>query len=273
MGEAMTRTQIALARKLRSRLLGKLSFLAVVGVMVGAFAPDAQAGFFDSLFGGGAQRAAPAYAYSNPSGDLAVRSERSNPSVEHSYSGGGKAFCVRLCDGRYYPIASSSSNSTPVQMCSAMCPAAKTKVFQGGEIGSAADATGARYTKLDQAFAYRKSVVPGCSCNGKDAFGLVTVDVATDPTLRSGDIVATRDGLKAVQGSRKSIEFAPAPASKVTGALRDRLDPESILCIHTISACGYRFQARERSLSSGRPKAGPVGSRLGMTSIPHRSPS
>jgi hypothetical protein len=225
----ITQTQIASARKLRSQLVGKLSFVAMVGVLVGSFAPGAQAGFFDSLFGGGAPRAAPTYAYSDPAADLAVRSERSAPSIKTessapSVSGsGGKAFCVRLCDGRYYPIASSSSNSTPVQMCSAMCPAAKTKVFRGSEIGSASDATGARYTKLDQAFAYRKSVVPGCSCNGKDAFGLVTVDVASDPTLRAGDIVATTEGLKAFQGSRKSVEFAPAPASKISGALRDRI--------------------------------------------------
>jgi hypothetical protein len=230
MGEAMTQTKfaaakIAAARKLGSKWLGKLSFLAVVGVAVGAFAPSAQAGgFFDSLFGGfGAQQQrAPTYAYSDPSADLAARGERSTPGIRTESSGytggGGKAFCVRLCDGRYYPITSGSTNSTPVQMCSAMCPAAKTKVFHGGEIGSAADSTGARYTKLDQAFAYRKSVVPGCSCNGKDAFGLVPVDVATDPTLRSGDIVA-QDGLKAV--GRKSVEFTPAP--KASGAPHERI--------------------------------------------------
>jgi uncharacterized protein DUF2865 len=218
MGEAMIQTKIAANRKLGSTWLGKLSFLAVVGVAVGAFAPSAQAGgFFDSLFGGGfgaQQHRAPTYAYSDPSADLASRGApgiRTESSSSGYSGGGGKAFCVRLCDGRYYPITSGSANSTPVQMCSAMCPAAKTKVFHGSEIGSAADSTGARYTKLDQAFAYRKSVVPGCSCNGKDAFGLVPVDVATDPTLRSGDIVATQDGLKAV--GRKSVEFTPARAS------------------------------------------------------------
>jgi Protein of unknown function (DUF2865) len=228
MGEAMT-TQFASASNTRWQRMGRLSVLAVVGLM--AFAPGAQAGgFFDSLFGGfGAQhRAAPNYAYSDPTADLAVRSERSTADIKtetsSGYSGGsGKAFCVRLCDGRYYPITSSGSNSTPVQMCSAMCPAAKTKVFHGGEIASAADSTGARYSKLDQAFAYRKNVVPGCSCNGKDAFGLVTVDVATDPTLRAGDVVATTDGLKAVQGTRKSVEFASPGASKVSGTVRDQM--------------------------------------------------
>ena len=202
--------------------------LAVAGVILCSLASSAEAGFFDSLFGGfaGAQRRAPTYSYSDPNADLAVRGNAPSvraDSAESSYSGGGgKAFCVRLCDGRYYPITSGSSNSTPVQMCSAMCPAAKTKVFQGGEIASATDATGARYTKLDQAFAYRKSVVPGCSCNGKDAFGLVTVDVASDPTLRAGDVVATTDGLKPV--GRKSVEFAPpSNVSKPSGAPRERI--------------------------------------------------
>src|SRR5580692_6034613 len=164
MGDDMTRTQI--------------SSFAVAGALICLLTSSAEAGgFFDSLFGGFGAQHRPTYAYSDPSADLAsrnppgIKTESSAP----SYSGGGKAFCVRLCDGRY---------------CSAMCPAAKTKVFQGGEIASATDATGARYTKLDQAFAYRKSVVPGCSCNGKDAFGLVTVDVASDPTLRAGDVVA-----------------------------------------------------------------------------------
>jgi hypothetical protein len=172
----------------------------IAGVILCSLASSAQAGgFFDSLFGGfmGAQRPArPAYAYSDPNADFAR-----NPRTESSdagYASGGKAFCVRLCDGRYYPITSGSANSTPVQMCSAMCPAAKTKVFRGGEIASATDVNGMHYSKLDQAFAYRKSVVPGCSCNGKDAFGLVTVDVANDPTLRAGDKIVTTDGIKAV---------------------------------------------------------------------------
>jgi hypothetical protein len=202
--------EIRIASASRPRRLGIFSFMAIVGAMVVGFASSAEAGgLFDALFGGfggfAVPNRAPTYTYSDPSAD--VRSE------------GGKAFCVRLCDGRYYPIISGGSNSTPVQMCSAMCPAAKTKVFNGGEIATAMDSTGVRYSKLDQAFAYRKSVVPGCTCNGKDAFGLVNVDIASDPTLRAGDMVATADGLKPV--GRKSMEFAPP--SKVSGALRERI--------------------------------------------------
>src|SRR6202011_4551628 len=141
---------------------------------------------------------------------------------------GRKTFCVRLCDGRFFPMMS-AGNATPVQTCSAMCPAAKTKVFYGGgEIASATDASGARYTSLDQAFAYRKALVPACTRNGKDAFGLAPLDVMTDPTLRPGDIVATADGLKAFEGGKrdthKAADFAPAQSSaRVSGSVRDRL--------------------------------------------------
>ena len=45
------------------------------------------------------------------------------------------------------------------------------------------------------------SIVPDCTCNGKDALGLVNTPVDDDPTLRPGDIVATNDGLMAYNGA------------------------------------------------------------------------
>src|SRR5262249_59312187 len=57
--------------------------------------------------------------------------------------------------------------------------------------------------------AYRKKIVPGCTCNGRDAFGLVTTPVADDPTLRAGDIVATKAGLMAYSGGANGPTFTP----------------------------------------------------------------
>ena len=137
----MIQTQIASTPKLRSRWLGRFSCLALAGALVGSFAPSAQAGgFFDSLFGGfiGQQRSAPAYSYADPRGDVAQRGDP-NIRVETpapSSSGGGKAFCVRLCDGRYFPLQR-SSGASPSEMCSKLCPAAETKVFYGGSIDHA----------------------------------------------------------------------------------------------------------------------------------------
>jgi hypothetical protein len=139
----------------------------------------------------------------------------------------GKTYCVRLCDGRYYPV-SSAGNATPVQMCSAMCPASKTRIFRGGEIDNAVDDKGARYRDIEQAFAYRTNLVPGCTCNGKDAMGLTPIDVMADPTLQPGDIVATADGLKVFQGAsgdaHRTAEFTPVEKSAwVSRDVRSRL--------------------------------------------------
>jgi hypothetical protein len=103
---------------------------------------------------------------------------------------------VRLCDGRYFPIQR-HANANPVQLCGSFCPATRTQVFNGSQIDHAIASNGARYADLDNAFVYRQKVVDNCTCNGKDSFGLARIDVAADPTLRQGDIVASGDNVKA----------------------------------------------------------------------------
>ena len=66
----------------------------------------------------------------------------------------------------------------------------------GGDIDRAATETGKPYSELPNAFRYRNEMVAGCTCNGKDQFGLAKVDIENDPTLRKGDMVAGSDGLK-----------------------------------------------------------------------------
>ena len=113
-----------------------------------------------------------------------------------SGTGRAVAYCVRLCDGRYFPMQR-HANANPVQLCSAFCPASATQVFNGSQIEHATANSGARYADIEKAFVYRDRIVPGCTCNGKDAFGLVQIDAANDPTLRPGDIVASGDNVKA----------------------------------------------------------------------------
>lgn len=120
------------------------------------------------------------------------------PSTPSSSGNTGRyvAYCVRLCDGRFFPMQR-HNNATSIQLCNAFCPAAKTQVFNGTAIDQAVAPNGARYADLDNAFVYREKIVAGCTCNGRDAFGLAKIDVASDPTLRPGDIVATGDNQKA----------------------------------------------------------------------------
>jgi hypothetical protein len=123
-------------------------------------------------------------------------------------SEGGIAYCVRLCDGRYFPIQRHSEVSS-AQTCSSFCPASATKIYNGNGIDHAVAPDGKRYSELATAFAYRKKIIPDCTCNGRDAFGLVTIPVADDATLRPGDIVATNAGLMAYNGGPNNSTFTP----------------------------------------------------------------
>ncbi len=101
-----------------------------------------------------------------------------------------------------------------------MCPASKTKVYFGSEIGSATAKDGARYADLDTAFIYRKQLVANCTCNGKDTLGLAPFDLSSDPTLRPGDIVATKGGLMAYSGKNGGIAaYTPGDRASVADQL------------------------------------------------------
>jgi hypothetical protein len=134
-------------------------------------------------------------------------------------SGTGRyaSYCVRLCDGRYFPIQRTAAASSG-ELCNSLCPASKTKIFSGSDISYATAGDGTRYSSLENAFVYREKVVDGCTCNGKDAFGLAKIEIADDPTLRKGDMIATEDGLEKFNGSSR------ATARANSGAISD-VDP------------------------------------------------
>jgi hypothetical protein len=197
------------------------ALVALAGTI--CLAPTASAaGLFDFLFGGFEQRPPPppaARGYIEPLPPVSPP-----PLGSENVRGGGGggravAFCVRLCDGQHFPMEH-ITNATPVETCRAMCPASRTKVYFGSDIGSAVGRDGARYADLDNAFLYRKQLVANCTCNGRDAFGLAPFDLSSDPTLRPGDIVATKDGFAAFTGkSGKGDGFAPVKPSSLAPQL------------------------------------------------------
>src|SRR4051812_40881270 len=182
----------------------RFALTALIACAIIPMVRPADAGFFDRLFGGFARRMAPpASAPPTDMGPLQgsrVSPEGSDgewrPRVE---SGPRSAYCVRTCDGHYFPVQAHAGTSA-AQMCSAFCPATQTKLYAGGGIDYAVANDGSHYRDLPKAFVYRKQLVDGCTCNGKDTFGLARIDVKDDPTLARGDIVATQQGLVAVSG-------------------------------------------------------------------------
>ena len=219
----------------KSVILARLGAIAVCALALAAAPREAVAqsrgGLFGALlsfFGGSHDdRFVPSNAYApngSPDRPLAV------PPVPTDLPGSPNAYCVRLCDGRYFPLSApiASSRASAARVCSAMCPAARTAIFQGSTIDDAVAARGERYTDLDKAFLYRERIVADCSCNGKDAFGLAKVDLAADPTLRAGDIVASRTGLAVFRGWRgdahKAASFTPIEdKARVSADIRRKL--------------------------------------------------
>jgi hypothetical protein len=134
--------------------------------------------------------------------------------------GGSQAYCVRSCDGRYFPI-SASDNQSRAASCHSFCPASETKLVYGSTIDDAATENGKLYSELPNAFRYRNEIVAGCTCNGKDQIGLAPISIENDPTLRKGDIVVGADGLMVADRSADkrgaSVNFSP-----VSGQQRSR---------------------------------------------------
>jgi len=202
-------------RRVGAILVGVLS-----AALLAAGPAPARAGFLDFLFASAPQQPpADVNSYAEPPAPgMPLPNGReilhSNGSTSHAV-----AFCVRLCDGQHFPLEH-PSNATPIETCRSMCPASKTKVFYGSEIDHASAADGARYADLETAFVYRQHLVADCTCNGKDAFGLASFDGSTDPTLRPGDIVSTKDGFKAYAGKRGQTDaFTPVNSAKVGAEL------------------------------------------------------
>jgi hypothetical protein len=184
-------------------------------------------GLFDFLFSGAhkqQRQAAPqANFFADPFG---LNPQPAPPPRAVAAGGSGPAFCVRSCDGKYFPLM--RSNASPVQMCQAFCPASPTKVFFGSTIDGASSGNGERYADSENAFAYRKALRADCTCNGRDPAGLAPVDLTLDTSLRPGDVIATTNGLVAYSGVRigtgQTPEFTPvASYPGLTADVRARL--------------------------------------------------
>lgn len=198
-------------------LIGKVAGGTAILIAVSAglvSAPSAHAeDFFSALFGGFRMRPPPEIRMPFPSDDM----PRYDAPRQRASYGGGTAYCVRGCDGRYFPAQGSDAESK-AQSCKSFCPASETSLVYGSNIEDATTENGKPYSDLPNAFRYRKEIVAGCTCNGKDPVGLAQVKVEDDPTLRKGDIVAGAGGLvvasrNANDGRGVAMNFSPLPAS------------------------------------------------------------
>jgi hypothetical protein len=81
---------------------------------------------------------------------------------------GGRAVCVRTCDGYFFPVQ--VRPGTPAEdgdsICQSLCPSVETRLFtlRSREIEDAVSLRGEPYSDLPNAFLYRKRFNPACAC-------------------------------------------------------------------------------------------------------------
>ncbi len=120
---------------------------------------QARRGFLDSLFG---------------RDDPGVDFEEDMPLLDDRFArrAGAEPICVRSCDGYFFPLfARGVSADEAERLCQAQCPNAPTRLFYMGgdsELESAIGADGLPYTSLPNAFRYRTTFDPTCSCRRED---------------------------------------------------------------------------------------------------------
>ena len=202
-----------MTKTMRKLVGGAAATIALAMLSVSVTPPAHAQDFFSELFGGFRMRPPPEIRAPFPNDDM----PRYDAPRQRASYGGGAAYCVRGCDGRYFPAQGNDAESK-AQSCKSFCPASETSLVYGSNIDDARADSGKSYSDLPNAFRYRTEIVAGCTCNGKDSVGLASVKAEDDPTLRKGDIVAGGDGLVVANRNANdrrgvAMNFSPLPES------------------------------------------------------------
>lgn len=158
-------------------------------------APPRPKGILETLFGGG----------DNPDGPLPPGA------IDPGQIGGGgyRTLCVRTCDGYYFPISYSTSQSRfsdDEQACQKLCPAAEAVLYThrnpGEDVPQAVNSSGRLYKDLANAFRYRREFVASCSCKQPGQTWAEALGTTRDSTIERGDVVVTEERSKAMSQPR-----------------------------------------------------------------------
>lgn len=167
---------------------------------------------FDSIFGRPAPDADPGQQF-----PIEIPEERSY---------GSKAICVRTCDGYYFPLSTTSGGREAAsQLCQAQCPAAPTRLFfipGDNALESAVGSDGTPYVSLPNAFRYRTTFDPSCSCRQEGQSWAEALQGAESMVgSGSGDVIVTPEMARQMsrpQDGQARARSPRAPAASATEA-------------------------------------------------------
>ena len=174
---------------MRANMLMRLKTLPVLlasGLSLATLtAGPAQAeSFFSKLFGWAASppsksEAAPSKPVPSPGSSSRSETTRhaapdysdDDADYDTSISGTYRTLCVRTCDGYYFPISAGTSSrnfSRDEKQCQSSCGGGDARLYYlprgSDDVKNMTDRSGRAYGGLPAAFAYRNSLVNGCSC-------------------------------------------------------------------------------------------------------------
>ena len=125
--------------------------------------------------------------------------------AQSSRSPSGRAVCVKLCDGAFFPLSVADAQRSDAA-CAALCPGAPTQAFflsaGSDQIDGAVARDGQPYTALPVAFRYRSTFDSTCSCAARGARDSALA-VLDDPTLRKGDLIMTASGIRVLRAAHR----------------------------------------------------------------------
>ena len=191
----------------------KVPSIALIVAFSALVQPATARDFLEELFGLGgseAQRSGDVAAGQGAAGQTPVAEQTQKKRVAST----GGTFCVRSCDGYFFPMPGVGKASQQ-SMCEMACPSAAVDVYRGGSIETSRNLRGQSYAALPNAFSFRTRVTEKCGCNAADAGSSHALkSLRQDPTLRNGDIVFDSAGASVYRGSG----FASAENSTIVSA-------------------------------------------------------
>ena len=122
--------------------------------------------------------------------------------------GGTRVYCVRLCDGFFFPAPAGGrdDHGAQQQACNSLCPGTEVALYtaRGGRpIEEASGPRGQVYARLRTAFRFREAADATCTCHGQATNGLARLPITHDFTLRAGDLVVTETGVRVFAGASR----------------------------------------------------------------------
>ncbi|MDD7908967.1 MULTISPECIES: DUF2865 domain-containing protein [Pseudovibrio] len=205
---------------------------------------------------------------------LSPQPSRSSATINQNGAASYTSYCVRTCDGYYFPV----SSSTPQQylnedaaLCSSMCPGTETQLYvhlQGEGIEQLRTPQGAPYTALPTAYQFKNGTAPSCSCQGgMELPQSNSIEEASLPAL-DGVSVAPDYSTGAVNPAAPSTLYEVQPNGEI-----QELDPNDLttqsqqdeVVIQEEPAASEEAAAQTKTVQSERPaprkvepKSGPV---------------